>query len=68
MSLFRGQTILVTLEEFEDIIDDDRFQVDLLLVIQVFGFELDLWEDEILGNTTRLIRNTTNQRHVDICI
>lgn len=42
MSLFRGQTILVTLEEFEDIIDDDRFQVDLLLVIQVFGFELDL--------------------------
>jgi hypothetical protein len=41
-SLFRGQTILVALEEFEDIVDDNGFQVDLLLIIQVFGFELDL--------------------------
>lgn len=32
-SFLRGQTALVALEQFEDVIDHDSFQVDLLFVI-----------------------------------
>ena len=36
------RTVLVTLKQLEDIIDDDGLEVDLLLVVEVVGFGLDL--------------------------
>ena len=41
-SLLVGKTVLVALEQLEDIVDDDSLEVDLLLVVKVFGLELDL--------------------------
>ena len=41
-SLFTLETFGVALEELEDVLDDDRLQIDLFLVIQIFGLELDL--------------------------
>jgi hypothetical protein len=37
-----GETSLVTLEESEDILHDNVFDIDLVLVVQVGGSELDL--------------------------
>lgn len=37
-----GKTFLVGLQEFENIIDNDCLQIDLFLVIEILGFELDL--------------------------
>ena len=41
-SLFIGETFLGTLEELEDIINDDCLEVNLFLVIKVLSTELDL--------------------------
>ena len=41
-SLFFSQTFTVALEELEDVLDGDGLDVDLLLVVQVLGLELDL--------------------------
>ena len=43
-SLLAGKTLVVALEELEDVLDGDGLDVDLLLVVQVLGFELDLRE------------------------
>jgi hypothetical protein len=42
LSLGVGETTLVTLEELEDLLHDDVLDVDLLLVVEVGGRELDL--------------------------
>jgi hypothetical protein len=42
LSLGVGETALVTLEELEDLLHDDVLDVDLLLVVEVGGRELDL--------------------------
>lgn len=41
------ETVLGRLEESEDVLDDDGLEVDLLLVIEIFGLELDLMEVKI---------------------
>ena len=41
-SLLSGETLVVTLEEFEDVLDGDGLDVDLLLVVQVLSLELNL--------------------------
>lgn len=42
LSLVGGETLLRALEQSEDILNDDGLEVDLLLVVEVFGLELDL--------------------------
>ena len=42
VGLLVSQTVLVALEQLEDVIDDDGLEVDLLLVVEVLGLELDL--------------------------
>ena len=37
-----SQTVLVALKQLEDIVDNDSLQVDLLLVVEVLGLQLDL--------------------------
>lgn len=37
-----GETVVVALEELEDIVDDDGLKVDLFLVVQVFSLQLNL--------------------------
>ena len=37
-----GETVLIALEELEDVVDDDGLKVDLLLVVEVLSLELDL--------------------------
>ena len=37
-----GETVLIALEELEDVIDDDGLEVDLLLVVEVLSLELNL--------------------------
>lgn len=41
------ETIFVALKEFEDILDDNGFKIDLLLVVEIFGLEFDLSEVKI---------------------
>jgi hypothetical protein len=38
LSLFLGETLLVTLEEGEDIVENDGLEVDLVLVVEILGF------------------------------
>ena len=40
--LLVSETVLVALKQLEDIVDNDRLEVDLLLVVEVLGLELDL--------------------------
>lgn len=40
--LFSIKTVLVTLKEFEDILNDNGLEVDLFFVIQVLRFQLNL--------------------------
>lgn len=42
LRLFIVETAIVALEEFEDIVDEDCFQVDFLLIVQVFCLEFYL--------------------------
>ena len=42
VGLLVRQTVLVALEQPEDVIDHDSLQVDLLLVVEVLGLQLDL--------------------------
>jgi len=37
-----GETLLGTLEQSKDIIENDGFKIDLVLVVQILSFELDL--------------------------
>lgn len=37
-----GQTLLVALKQFENIINNDGFQVNLFLVVEVFRLEFNL--------------------------
>ena len=37
-----GETVLIALEELEDVIDDDGLEIDLLLVVEVLSLELNL--------------------------
>ena len=37
-----SKTGLVALKELEDVVDNDGLEVDLLLVVQILGLELDL--------------------------
>ena len=41
-SLLVGETVLVTLEQLEDIVDNDGLKVNLLLVVKILSLELDL--------------------------
>ena len=42
VGLLVRKTVLIALEELEDIVDNDSLQVDLLLVVEVLGLQLDL--------------------------
>ena len=42
LRLFSVETLIVALEELEDIVDDDGLKIDLFLVIKVLGLELNL--------------------------
>lgn len=46
LSLLYGETVLVALEQLEDVVDDDGLEVDLFLIVQVLRLELDLWESQ----------------------
>ena len=39
---FFGETLLCALEELEDVVDNDGFEVDLFLIVEVFRLEFDL--------------------------
>ena len=41
-SLLAGKTLVVALEELEDVLDGNGLDVDLLLVVQVLSLELNL--------------------------
>lgn len=61
VSLGFGETSLVTLEESEDILHDNVLDIDLVLVVQVGGSELDL------GSTLVQLRQwVTYSAHVDL--
>ena len=40
--LLVSETVLVALKQLKDIVDNDRLEVDLLLIVEVLGLELDL--------------------------
>ena len=40
--LFLRQTVLVALEQLENVVDDDSLQVDFFFVVQILCLELDL--------------------------
>ena len=40
--LCRVETSIRALQELEDVVDDDSFQIDLVLVVQVLRAQLDL--------------------------
>ena len=40
--LLVSETVLVALKQLEDIVDNDRLEVNLLLIVEVLGLELDL--------------------------
>ena len=42
-----SKTGLVALKELEDVVDDDRLEVDLVLVVKIFRAKLDLMEADI---------------------
>ena len=42
IGLVISKTGLVALKELEDVVDNDGLEVDLLLVVQILGLELDL--------------------------
>lgn len=42
LGLLIGETVVGALEKLENIIDDDGFEVNFLLIIQVLSLELDL--------------------------
>jgi hypothetical protein len=42
LGLFCTETLIVTLEECEDIFNNDCLEVDLFLVIEVIGLKFDL--------------------------
>ena len=42
LGLVSRKTSIVALQELEDVLDNDCLEVDLLLVVKVFGLELDL--------------------------
>lgn len=50
-SFFGGETILITLEQFKDIVNNDGLEVDFLLVVKILRLQLNLWET--LGNKPR---------------
>jgi len=37
-----GKPLFGALEELEDVLEDDSLEVDLFLIVQVFGLQLDL--------------------------
>ena len=47
VGLLVRQTVLITLEQLEDVIDHDSLQVDLLLVVEVLGLELNLRKRQV---------------------
>ena len=55
-SLRRFETLVVTLQELEDVVDDDRLEVDLVLVVKIFRAKLDLRLDEKIGGKRAEIR------------
>lgn len=59
-----GKTVLVTLEELEDLLHDNVLNVDLVLVVQVGSSELDLWR--VSGFSSRYGREGTYSVHVDL--
>ena len=40
--LLVSETVLVALKQLEDIVDNDRLEINLLLIVEVLGLELDL--------------------------
>ena len=42
LGLVSRETSIVALQEFEDVLDNDSLEVDLLLIVEVLGLELDL--------------------------
>ena len=58
-----GETSLVTLEESEDILHDNVLDIDLVLVVQVGGSELDLTDQQ---GTLYTLLVLTYSAHVDL--
>jgi hypothetical protein len=46
LGLFRRKTVIVTLKQFEDIVDNDGLQINLFLVVEVLCLQLDLHRDQ----------------------
>jgi hypothetical protein len=65
LSLLAGETVMVALEELEDIIDDNGLKVDLFFVVQVVGGQLDLHRVRYRGNNVQI---STYRVHVDLSI
>ena len=47
LRLFLGETLIVALEELEDILNDDRLKVNLFLVVEVLCAKLNLGHVDI---------------------
>lgn len=43
LGLRGGETLVITLQEREDILDNNGLEVNFFLVVKVIGFELDLY-------------------------
>ena len=52
------KTLIGTLKKLEDIFDDDRLEVDLFLIIQIFRLQLDL-KKTAEQKTRRLYKENT---------
>lgn len=44
--LFLGEALVGTLQQLEDVVEDDSLQIDLLLIVKVLCFQLDLTRHE----------------------
>ena len=53
LSFFGVETLFGRLEQGEDVLDNDRLEIDFLLVVKVFGLELDLEGGETGGGQER---------------
>jgi hypothetical protein len=70
LRLLLGQTSLGGLEESEDVLNDNRLEVDLLLVVEVLSLQLNL-RKQSCQKRRRYVHNTiTHLRHVNlgVCI
>lgn len=61
VGLLVSQTFLVALKQLEDVIDDNGLKIDLLLVVKIFGLELNL---RSAANSTTRQGNKRTRRYL----